>query len=57
MATPMVSGLVGVMRAVNPRLSAEEIYKVLRDTGVEGKDHAKVGRTIDMDAAVRAVLK
>ena len=56
MATPMVSGLIGVMRSIDPSISAQEVYTILHETGATHQDHKKVGRTIDMNAAVEAVL-
>ena len=53
MATPLVSGLIGVMRAINPELTAEQVYTILEETGRSGPDAAKVGSTIQADAAVR----
>lgn len=56
MATPFVAGLLGVMRAVNPGLTAQEAYDILYQTGRPGPDAASVGRTIDAAAAVESVL-
>ena len=55
MSTPMVSGLVGVMRALNPDLSAEDAYKVLKETGREIRDTARIGRLINAAKALEAV--
>ena len=56
MSTPMVSGLIGVMRAFNPALSAEEIYDILQQSGTDVADTPRVGRVINAEAALRAVL-
>ena len=56
MATPVVSGLLGIMRALNPDLSASQAYSILNETAVTVDDSDKVGRLIDADEAVRAVL-
>ena len=55
MSTPVVSGLVGVMRSLNPDLSAENAYKVLKDTGRDIQDTAQIGRLINAAEAVKAV--
>ena len=55
MATPHVAGLLGVMRALNPDLSADEAYELLRQTGEDGPDTSGVGRTVNAAAAVEAV--
>jgi len=46
MATPIVSGLIGMMRAFNPKMTTEDAYKILKDTGKELKDSHKVGKMI-----------
>ncbi len=56
MSTPMVSGLIGVMRALDPDLSAEAIYDILHETGATLTASDRVGRMIDAEAALRAVL-
>ena len=56
MATPVVSGLLGIMRSLNPELSASQAYSILHDTGVTLSDTDKVGRMIDADAAINAAL-
>ena len=57
MATPIVSGLVGVLRALNPNLSASEVYAILKSTGKTIEDQRKVGRAIDAEAAIKKVLQ
>ncbi|NNE34282.1 MAG: S8 family serine peptidase, partial [Rhodothermales bacterium] len=53
MATPLVAGLIGVMRAINPELTAEQVYTILEGTGKAGADAKRVGNTIQSDAAIR----
>jgi len=55
MAAPHVAGLVGVLRALNPDLTADEAYELMRRTGEEGPDASSVGRTIDAASAIEAV--
>ncbi|GMQ81819.1 MAG: hypothetical protein BMS9Abin05_1255 [Rhodothermia bacterium] len=55
MSTPVVSGLVGVMRSLNPDLSAEDAYKVLKDTGRDIRDTARIGRLINAAEAIETV--
>lgn len=55
MATPMVSGLIGVMRALSPDLSRDEAYRLLHETGTDLADTERVGRLINAEAAIRAV--
>lgn len=56
MATPVVSGLLGIMRAVNPELTAEEAYAILHETGVTVDDSPRIGRLINAREAVNAAL-
>lgn len=57
MATPMVAGLLGVMRSLKPDLSARDAYDILRETGTTGPDATRCGQTIDVAAALAAVLR
>ncbi len=56
MAAPFVSGLIGVLRALAPDLSAEDAYTILHETGLVVEDTDRIGRVVDAGAAVRAVL-
>ena len=57
MSTPVVSGLVGIMRALRPDISEDEVYSILEGTGKKVKDSARIGKMIDSSAAILAVLK
>lgn len=57
MATPLVAGLIGVMRSLNPSLTADEAYRLLVDTGQEVEDSHMVGRIVNAHAALSALLK
>ncbi len=57
MATPMVAGLAGILRAINPNIPAEDVYLILEKTGIEGQDKDKVGKTISILGAIKAVSK
>lgn len=56
MATPLVAGLAGVMKSIRPELTAQQIYKLLQQTGQGGGDESKVGRVVQPAAAIGAVL-
>lgn len=56
MSTPVVSGLVGVMRAINPSLSADDAYLILHETGTTVPASDQVGRVVNAEAAILAVL-
>jgi thermitase len=53
MATPMVAGLIGVMRALQPDLSAEQAWQTLHDTGTTTPATNQVGRVINAAAALQ----
>lgn len=57
MACPFVAGLLGVMRSVNPDLSAKDAYKVLKATGKDVPDGKLTGRVVQPEAALEAVLR
>lgn len=57
MATPFVAGLLGVMRSVNPDLSATDAYKILKKTGVDSGDTKMTGKVVQPESALRAALK
>lgn len=46
MATPIVSGLVGLMRAFNPDMTTQQAYDMLKNTGKDVRDSHKVGKLI-----------
>jgi len=56
MSTPVVSGLVGIMRSLNPSISEDDVYSILEGTGRDVRDTARIGKLIDAEAAVSAVL-
>jgi thermitase len=55
MATPLVAGLIGTMRAIDPSLSAEDAYQILHSTGQDVEDSRLVGRVIDAENAIAVV--
>jgi len=57
MATPFVAGLLGVMRSVNPDLSAVDAYKILRKTGIDSGDTKLTGKVVQPEAALKAALR
>jgi thermitase len=56
MATPMVSGLVGLLKAFRPELNTQEIYKILYETGKPISDGKSTGRLIQAADALERVL-
>jgi thermitase len=56
MATPMVSGLVGLLKAFRPELNTQEVYKILYETGKPISDGKSTGRLIQAADALERVL-
>ena len=52
MATPYVSGLIGLMKSLRPELTAKEAYDILHRTGVKTKDGARTGVLIQPYTAI-----
>ena len=56
MATPIVAGLLGVMRAYKPKLSPEQAHALLHDTGKQVRDSRKIGRVIQPSSVLEKVI-
>ena len=56
MATPMVAGVLGILKALNPDLGEAELYEVIRSTARDVPDAKQTGLLIDAGAAVQRVL-
>lgn len=54
MATPIVAGLLGIMRALDPSIDAKDAYEILHRTGAEIQDTPLTGRVINAEAALLA---
>ncbi len=57
MATPMVAGVLGVMRALEPELDARTAFNILRSTGRTPQGSSLIGPIVHADAAIAAVVK
>jgi len=55
MATPYVSGFVGVMKSINPTLTTAEVYKILQSSGIGTNTTSETGRLIQPGDAVKLV--
>jgi thermitase len=56
MSTPMVSGLIGILRSFNPDLTTQQAYDILHETGKTLDDSPRIGRLINAEAAIQTVL-
>ena len=55
MACPFVAGLLGVMKSINPDLSAAEAYNIINGTGRDIQDGTATGRVVQPAEAIRAL--
>ncbi len=55
MAAPHVSGLVAVMRSLDPDLTAKKAYNILNKTGIKTKDSRLTGNMIQPAAAIQSM--
>lgn len=56
MATPYVSGLVGVMKSIQPKLDTKAIFDILNDTGIDTKATRQTGKLIQPAAAIEELM-
>lgn len=56
MATPYVAGLLGLMKAIQPQLTTQEAYKILKKTGRPTGQTQQTGPLIQPAAAIGALL-
>ena len=56
MATPMVAGLVGLLKSFRPELKTQEVYNILYDTGKQLPDGNSSGRLIQAADALEKVM-
>lgn len=57
MATPYVSGLVGVLKSINPALNTADVYEILQGSGIGTNSTSETGRFIQPGEAVKLVPK
>ncbi len=56
-AAPMVAGLAGILRAIDPALSPDQVYERLRTTARPTPAGEGIGPAIDASAALRSTLE
>ena len=57
MATPYVSGLIGLMRSLDPSMTSKEAFRILNSTGKNTTSPRTTGQLIQPYAAVKALLE
>jgi thermitase len=55
MATPYVAGLIGIMKAFEPKLTTEDVYRILNSTGKETKNTQMTGKLIQPLPAISSI--
>lgn len=55
MATPHVSGLIAVMRSINPDLTTKQAYTILKSTGSKTNQTNLTGKMINPTKAIKAL--
>ena len=55
MAAPHVSGLVAVMRSLDPDITTKKVYNILNKTGIKTKDVSLTGNMIQPAEAIKAL--
>lgn len=56
MATPLVAGLVGLIKSFRPDITTAEVYEILQETGKKFPDDKVTGRIIQAADAIERVL-
>lgn len=56
MSTPVVSGIIGMMRALDPDIDEETVWSILASTARTIPDSRRIGNLVDAQAALEAVL-
>lgn len=56
MATPYVSGLIGLMKSLQPELDAQQAYEILHTTGQQTKSGAETGQLIQPVGAIKQLM-
>jgi len=57
MSTPVVSGIIGMMRAFDPTISDDEVWSILDATSREVADSKRIGNLVDAEAALERVME
>lgn len=57
MATPYVAGLLGLMKSIEPKLTTQQAYKILKQTGLDTRNTKVTGPLIHPASAVKSLLK
>jgi thermitase len=57
MATPYVSGLIGLMKSFKPKMTTAEAYRILNSTGRDTKDTQKTGKFIQPYVALSKLIR
>ena len=56
MSTPVVSGIIGMMRAFDPSITDDEVWNIIDETSREVSDSKRIGNLVDAEAALKRVM-
>ena len=56
MATPYVSGLVGILKSIQPDLTTKQVYQILHESGKDTNATKETGRLIQPARAIELVI-
>lgn len=56
MAAPYVSGLVGLMKSIQPKLTAQQAYSILNATGINTNQPAETGMLVQPHRAIELLV-
>jgi thermitase len=57
MATPYISGLVGMLKAFQPNFTMEDAYSLLKNTGIDTRNTRQTGKLVQPAEAIRAITQ
>ncbi|PHN08525.1 S8 family peptidase [Flavilitoribacter nigricans] len=57
MATPYVSGLIGLMKSINPKLDSQQAYEILHASGKDTRSGSETGQLIQPLGAIKQLMK
>ncbi len=57
MAAPIIAGVIGVMRAIDPKITAKEAWEIIVQTGTKGADVGTIGTSVIPINAVEELIR
>jgi len=57
MSTPVVSGIIGMMRSFAPDISDDDVWRILDETSRPVRDSKRIGNLVDAEAAITRAIE